>query len=107
MKIDRVKLNEIYSTLAANNNNKVPATEKSPSSAQNLRAEKDSLKITDQAKERTGVQGLAKRVAKEVSEPASAEKLLRLKNAVASGTYKTSAREIAEAILGRPEEDTK
>ncbi|HHX73007.1 MAG TPA: hypothetical protein GX701_08820 [Clostridiales bacterium] len=99
MKINRVKLNEMYHSITASS--KASAERNNPAAS---RPEKDSLRITNEAKRRSGIQGMAKRIAAEVSEPASAEKLLRLKNEIASGTYRTSSREIAEALCGRLED---
>ncbi|MEA4921200.1 MAG: flagellar biosynthesis anti-sigma factor FlgM [Clostridiaceae bacterium] len=69
------------------------------------KAEKDSMVITDAAKERSGVSGIIKQAAADIDSATPPSRLLKLKREVANGTYSVSGSDIANAMLSNTKEE--
>lgn len=95
MKINRANIDKLYGTTgpdgtapAAREERKQPAVER------------DSLALSDAARNHSGVDAAAKQVAEDATKPASAESLLKYKGAVQAGTYHVPGQDIASAMIG-------
>lgn len=95
MKINRNEVDKLYNSI---NMNSAPARDKEQN--RTIGTEKDSLVISDEAKNHTGIGGIVKQAVNEVTKPAASDKLLRIKNEIANGTYHVSGSSIASAMLG-------
>lgn len=94
MKIDPAHIDKIYGARAADNAASAPREES------NKRAvEKDSLTLSEAARGHSEIDAAVKLVVNEATKPASAERLLRYKNAIQSGTYRVPAEDIAAAMI--------
>lgn len=104
MKVNRSEIEEIYNSIKKD---RVSGTENEACAAKSKIAgeRKDSLVISDKAKSHSGVGGVVSRMVNDIDKPTSSEKLLRLKKAIAEGTYNVPARDIAEKMLGSKDTD--
>ncbi|MDD4164769.1 MAG: flagellar biosynthesis anti-sigma factor FlgM [Eubacteriales bacterium] len=96
MKIKRSELDRIYNSRISENNN----DKKAKSSAGETAVEKDSVILSDKAREYTAIKNLTAAVVEEVTKNTAPEKLYNLKKDIAAGTYHTPSKDIAGAILG-------
>lgn len=94
MKIGRNEVDRVYNAPISDNTG---YNKKAKSETAEI---KDEVVLSDKAREYSAMNLINNAVIDEVSRKASPEKLLRLKNEVASGTYHVSSDEIADAILG-------
>jgi anti-sigma28 factor (negative regulator of flagellin synthesis) len=97
MKINRSNIESLYSRTITD------ASDKRTGSGTNVsidkKTESDKIQISDKAREYTAGKCFANNVVKEATEPTRSEKLMKLKNDIASGNYFVSSDKIAAAIL--------
>ena len=94
MKINRNEVDRVYNTPLTESNNK---NTKAKSESTEV---KDEVVLSDKAREYSAMNSLGNAVVNEVTKSTSPEKLLRLKNDIASGNYHVSSEDIADAIIG-------
>jgi anti-sigma28 factor (negative regulator of flagellin synthesis) len=94
MKIDPSHIDKLYGALAADNAAQAPREE-----SRQRAIDKDSLALSDAARGHSQIDAAVKQTVDEATKPASAERLLRYKNAIQSGTYRVSSEDIAAAMI--------
>ena len=98
MKINRGNIENIYSRAIIDAPDKRTGIETNTAEAN---TEKDKVQISDKAREYAAGKSFAMSVIKEVSEQTRPEKLTKLKNDIACGSYNIPGDKIAAAILGK------
>lgn len=99
MKINRNDIDRVYNSPAITDNS--TSDKKAKTGAP---VSKDKVILSDKAKEYSTMGSLANSVVKEVTQPTSPEKLLKLKSEIASGTYHVPSEQIAASLLGLSKE---
>lgn len=99
MKINPSKVNSLYNPALRD---ETAVEDKCNDSA---KVKKDSMIITDAAKQHSGVSGVIKQAVEDIDSAAPASHLLKLKREVANGTYSVSGSDIANAMLGNTKEE--
>ena len=98
MKKKRGEIDRVNNNPVINNDNN--ASEKKKKTETTSSMSQDKIIISDKAKEFSPVKNSVETVIKEVNKTTSSEKLLRLRNEIATGKYNVSSEAIAEAIIG-------
>ena len=94
MKISRSDIDRVYNTaLTENNASGKKANNETTTS-------KDKIVLSDKAKEYSTMGSFTDTVIKEVTKQTPPDKLLKLKNDIASGNYNVPSEVIANSILG-------
>ena len=96
MKINKNSMDNFLNAIQKENR---AAQEKSAST---IAAEsgKDKIKLSEKAKEYNRRGSAVKEASAEISKATESEKLMRLKNEIAQGTYRVSGEDIAGAMMG-------
>jgi anti-sigma28 factor (negative regulator of flagellin synthesis) len=95
MKINPANIDKIFGTAASDGTAPVARDERKQSAV-----EKDSLALSDAARNHSEVDAATKKVVEDATKPASAESLLRYKSAIQAGTYRVPGQDIASAMIG-------
>lgn len=97
MKINPNQIDKLYNALSAEH----ASTASKEAERQQAVGGKDSLSISEAAKNRSEISSAVNMVVSEASKVTPAERLLSYKNQIQNGTYLVSSEAIAAAMLGR------
>jgi len=97
MKINPNQIDKLYNALSAEN----ASTASREAERQQISGGKDSLSISEAAKNRSEISNAVNMVVSEATKVTAAERLLNYKNQIQNGTYLVSSEAIAAAMLGK------